>query len=88
MITRKDVGVELKNAEAIINDEGANVNAKFKAIHKLITVVIKIVLNNRSNTSLIMDTVGAKRIVSERSGAGSDVGSFAGSTTDTGQVEG
>jgi len=66
MITRKDVGEELKKAEDIINDDKLDVIEKLKAIHKLITVAIKIVLNNRTNTMLIMDKVGAEKIVPER----------------------
>ncbi len=58
MITSKDVREEIKNAEEVISKESSQA---IKALFKLITVVIKIALGNRTNTVKIMDKLEIPR---------------------------
>jgi len=63
MITSKDVRVEIKKAEETISKESS---PAIKALFKLITIVIKIALGNRTNTVKIMDKLGIPRAKQKR----------------------
>ncbi len=58
MITSKDIKTEVENAEKIIKDPKADVNSKIGVLFTLNTVMIKIMVNIRTNTSLIMKHLG------------------------------
>lgn len=62
MITGKDVRSEIKKAEKIVADEKASVETKLKAIVKLLTVAIKVVVNNRTNIVRIMEHLKIPKI--------------------------
>jgi len=72
MITSEDIKKEVDETGKLINDSKADVNSKFKALWKLITVVLKVVVNTRTNTSLIMTKVGAKPIEPKKKESGKD----------------
>jgi len=55
MITGKDVRLEQKKAEDTANNPKSTVIDILRAIVKLITVAIKILLNNRLNLARIME---------------------------------
>lgn len=58
MITSKDIKSEVDNAEKIINDPKVDVNVKIGTLFVLNTVIIKLLVNIRTNTSLIMEHLG------------------------------
>ena len=58
MITSKDIKSEVENAEKIIKDPKVDVNTKIGVLFTLNTVLIKILVNVRTNTSLIMKHLG------------------------------
>ena len=60
MITGKHVREEMEATQKIIDDPKVQGPDKIKAVYKLITVVLKVVLSVRTNTKLIMDKIGAK----------------------------
>lgn len=55
MITSKDVNVEMKKAEEIVHNDELTVNDKIKALFKVLTVIVKITLGNRTNTVRLME---------------------------------
>lgn len=65
MITGKDSRIEVKKAEEIVADEKATLIAKLTAILKVISVGIKIALNNRLNIVRIMEHLKIAKIKSE-----------------------
>jgi len=62
MITSKDIKSEVENAEKIIKDPKVDVNTKIGVLFTLNTVLIKILVNVRTNTSLIMKHLGISLI--------------------------
>jgi len=66
MITREDINEEMATAEKIIKDPKIKVDEKIVSLFKLLTIVIKLALNVRTNTTLIMDKVGAEKITPKK----------------------
>ena len=66
MITSKDIELELNQAEKIIKDPGTDVNAKINVLWKLLTVSIKVLVNIRSNSALIMKKLGVELIKKDK----------------------
>ncbi len=62
MITGKDVRTEVKKAEQTVADEKIGITAKFIAVVKLLSVGIKIALNNRLNIVRIMEHLKIAKI--------------------------
>jgi len=62
MITGKDVRTEVKKAEITVADEKIGITAKFIAVVKLLSVGIKIALNNRLNIVRIMEHLKIAKI--------------------------
>lgn len=65
MITGKDVRSEVKKAEETVSNEKTTLIAKLTAILKVISVGIKIALNNRLNIVRIMEHLKIAKIKSE-----------------------
>ena len=65
MITGKDVRTEVKKAEITVADEKIGITAKFIAVVKLLSVGIKIALNNRLNIVRIMEHLKIAKITSD-----------------------
>ena len=65
MITGKDVRTEVKKAEQIVADEKSSTANMFQAVVKLISVAIKILLNNRLNIVRIMENLKIAKITSD-----------------------
>jgi hypothetical protein len=57
MIKRNDIQEEVEKAEKVINDPKADINAKVGVLFTLNTVMIKILVNVRTNTKLIFDNI-------------------------------
>jgi len=62
MIKSNHVQDELKLAEGIINNPNSDINKKIKVLWKLLTIGIKLGINIRTNTKLIMEHFGIKFI--------------------------
>jgi len=62
MITAQDVREEMKKAKEVIDDANATVQTKINSLLKLITVVLKMLLNVRTNQSMIMGKLGVEKI--------------------------
>ncbi len=62
MITSNHVQEELKISEEIINNPNTDINKKIKVLYKLLTIGIKLGVNIRTNTKLIMEHFGIKFI--------------------------
>ncbi len=62
MIKSNHIQNELKTAEEIINNPNTDINKKIKVLWKLLTISIKVGVNIRTNTKLIMEHFGIKFI--------------------------
>lgn len=65
MITGKDCRLEQKKAEETANNPKSTVIDILRAVVKLITVAIKILLNNRLNLARIMEHLQIDKIKAE-----------------------
>ena len=66
MITTKHVKEEYREAIKVMNDSGTNDNQLLKMILKLVIVLIKVALSNRTNTTMIMKKLGVELIQPKR----------------------
>jgi len=62
MITSKDIKEEQEKASKIIVDPKADVNSKVIALFAFNNVMLKLLVNIRTNTSLIMKHLGIELI--------------------------
>lgn len=62
MITAQDVREEIKKAKEIVDNKEATVQEKLNSLLKLITVVLKMLLNIRTNQSMIMGKLEIEKI--------------------------
>ena len=66
MITTKDVKEEYRNAVDVWGKEETTDSKKLDIMFKLITVIIKIVLSNRGNSTRIMKKLGVELVAPRR----------------------
>ena len=65
MITSKHVRDEMKNTKTVVESD-AKVDAKLKAIYKLVEVTLKVVLTTRVNIVKVMEKLGVEKIKPRR----------------------
>jgi PBP1b-binding outer membrane lipoprotein LpoB len=65
MITRDDVKFEMEKAEKFMEDCKDSFQ---KVVVKLLTVILKVAMNIRTNTTLIMDKLEIKKIAPKKPG--------------------
>ena len=66
MITAQDVRKEMDKAREIIDNKETSVQDKLNSLLKLLTVVLKMLLNVRTNQSMIMGKLGIEKIKSKQ----------------------
>ena len=65
MITSKDARQEMKDTRKVVESD-AKVDAKIKAIYKLVEVTLKVVLTTRVNIVKVMEKLGVEKIKPRR----------------------
>lgn len=65
MITSKHVRDEMKNTKTVVESD-AKVDAKLKAIYKLVEVAVKVGLDTRGNTVKTMEKLGVALVKPRR----------------------
>ena len=66
MIRAEHVREEVQNAKKVIENPDSSVDDKLNVLFKLITVVLKVVLNVRTNTTLVMKELKVQPIDSKK----------------------
>lgn len=66
MITSKDIELERKNTKKVLDSDDNTIEQKLSALYKLLDVTLKVGLNVRMNTKLIMNKLGIELIKNKR----------------------
>lgn len=66
MITSKDIELERKNTKKVLDSDDNTIEQKLSALYKLLDVTLKVGLNVRMNTKLIMNKLGIELIKNKK----------------------
>ncbi len=67
MLTSRDAKLETEIQRKIIFDKNSTIEDRFKAVYKLLEMVIKLTLNSRQNQVKIMDEFKVEKVDNKKS---------------------